>query len=129
MLSFNLHLRSENHRSANRADYSVLLVGNTPSQSLELAFWSDHVWAEAYDTTQADRFVHGQDAAWHTTSVPRSYSVLVQHQQFTLSSDGPMLLSGAGLPAPVHRPALHPVASWRGAWRSVVHRGAVWPCW
>ncbi len=95
VLTFSLQLRSESHSSTNRAGYSVVLVGNDPSLALELAFWSDHVWAQTYDAAQADRFVHGQDAAWDTTSALRSYTVAVQHQQFSLSSEGTVLLRGA----------------------------------
>ena len=95
VLSFSLQMLSESHSSANRAGYSVVLVGNDPGKSLELAFWADHVWAQSYDAAQADRFVHGQDAAWDSTSAPHHYSLLVQHQQFSLSSDGTALLSGA----------------------------------
>ena len=79
VLRFKLQLRSESHRSTNRAGDSVVLVGSDPGKSLELAFWSDRVWAQTYDAAQADRFVHGLDAAWDSTSALHNYSVVVQH--------------------------------------------------
>ena len=104
-LRFQLQLPSETHSSANHAGHSVVLVDNNPSHALALAFWSDHVRAQTSDAAEANRFVHGQDAARDSTSTLRSHSVLLQHHRFTLSSGGIALLQGtwvdpsaAGLP-------------------------------
>ncbi len=92
-LSFTLRLESEAHTTANRAGYSVLFVGANATQSLELGFWANNVWAYDYDAGQSDRFVHGLDAAFDT-GVTHNYTLAVRNQQYTLSADGELLLSG-----------------------------------
>ena len=94
-LSFALQIQSEIHTSANRSGYSVVVVGHEPSQSVELAFWADQVWAQDYDAAQADRFVHGNSAAIDTTAALRQYTLSVRQQQYTLWADGNALLAGS----------------------------------
>lgn len=91
-LSFSLQVLSEAHTSSNRSGYSMVMVGADPTKALEIAFWSDHVWA--YDFNAADGFVHGADAAFDTTQV-RQYELSVRHSNFTLTGDGALLLAGA----------------------------------
>lgn len=93
-LAFTLRIDAEVHTSANRAGYSVLLVGNDPSRALELAFWDDSVWAYDHNAADADRFVRGADAAFATTTT-HDYVLAVRNHQFTLAADGGVLLSGA----------------------------------
>jgi hypothetical protein len=90
-LSFNLAVLSETHTDATRSGFSVVVVGNDPTHEIELAFWGDHVWT--YDYT-GGAFVHGADVALDT-SVLRNYSLSVSGQQYTLSADGTLLLSGS----------------------------------
>lgn len=94
-LRFALQLLTENHSSSNRSGYSVLVVGSDPTRALELAFWADRIWAYDYDTQQADRFVHGVEAAFDTTAALSSFTLLVRQQQYSLSVGGVPLLSGA----------------------------------
>ena len=94
-LSFSLQVSGETHSSANRAGFSVLAVGADPGKAIELAFWTGHVWAYDYDGGAPDRFVHGTDAAFDTASALQTYTLAVRQQQFTLSSGGSTLLSGA----------------------------------
>lgn len=94
-LSFNFQLISEGHTSANRAGYSMVLIGADPSHSLEVDFWTDHVWAQDYDAAQPDRLVHGVDAAFDTTAAFNTYTLAVSANSFTLSTAGTPLLAGA----------------------------------
>ena len=94
-IAFSLQLLAETHSSPNRAGYTLLMVGAQATRALELGFWADHIWAQRYDGSQADRFVHDLDAAFDTTAALASFSLVVQQQQFTLSANGTPLLSGA----------------------------------
>ena len=93
-LSFSLRIESETHVGANRAGYSVVVVGADPTQSVELSFWAGNVWVPDYIESDPDRFVHGLDVAFDTTVALRSYQLSVRNQQYTLSSDTTLLLSG-----------------------------------
>lgn len=104
-LRFTLQVVNESHDSANRAGYSVVMVGSDPSKALELSFWSDQVWAADYVASDADRFVHGAGAAVDNTAAPHDWLLSVRNQQFALAADGSVLLAGslrnytaAGLP-------------------------------
>jgi hypothetical protein len=94
-LSFNLKVVSEAHTSNNRAGYSVVVVGADPTHAVELSFWSGNVWVPDYVAGDPDRFVHGQDAAFDTMGAFRTYLLSVRNQQYTFSSGGVTLLSGA----------------------------------
>ena len=94
-LTFNLQIVSESHTSANRAGYSVVMIGADPRHSLEIDFWADHVWAQDYDPAQPDRLVHGVDAAFDTTAAVTTYTLAASANSFTLSSAGLPLLAGA----------------------------------
>lgn len=92
-LSFSLNVLSETHSSSNRSGYSVVMVGADPTQALELAFWSDSVWAYDYDALSPDRFVHGAGAAINSGN--HDYQLSVRNSGFTLTSDGSPLFAGA----------------------------------
>lgn len=92
-LDFTVRILGENHGSnTNRAGFSLIFVGQDPTHSLELAFWTDSVWAYHYDTNQS-AFVHGASAALNT-GPSRNYSLQVLNQQFSLLSGSTVLLSG-----------------------------------
>ncbi len=94
-LSFSLQMLGETHDSPNRAGFSLVLVGAQASRALELDFWADHIWAQKYDASQPDRFVHDADMAFDTTAALTPYTLAVRQQQFTLLAGGTALLSGA----------------------------------
>lgn len=91
-LDFTLRINDETHSNNNRAGFSLLFVGADPTRSLELAFWTNEVWA--YQHT-GSAFVHGAGAGLDTTSALRSYTLAVSNQQFTLSTGGSLLFGGA----------------------------------
>ncbi len=94
-LSFSLRVLTEAHLSDNRAGYVMTLVGSDPTRSLELSFWSGNVWAQRYDASQPDRFVHGPDAAFDTTAAATVYTLAVRAGSYTLKAGGATLLAGA----------------------------------
>jgi len=94
-LSFSLKIDSETHSSVNRAGYSVVVVGADPTKALELSFWATNIWAQDYDASQPDRFVHGPDVRFNTTAALTTYTLAVRNQQFTLSASSAVLLSGS----------------------------------
>ena len=89
-LSFSLKVLAESHTDSSRAGYSVLVVGADPTRAVEIAFWTDHVWTYDY----SGGFVHGADASFATGAM-HNYSLAVAGQQYQLSADGNLLLSGA----------------------------------
>jgi hypothetical protein len=94
-LSFSLQVQSESHGSPNRSGYSVLFVGADPTQSLELAFWQDAIWAYDIQLADPDRLVHGPEAAYDTTAALTTYLLAVRNGSYTLSAGGTPLLAGS----------------------------------
>lgn len=93
-VDFLLQLLSESHASANRAGFSLLLVGSNPAQSVELSFWENRVWVPTYDAADPDRFVQGAGASFDTTAAMTDYRLQVQGGGYTLSAGGQALFSG-----------------------------------
>ncbi len=73
----------------------MLVVGSNPTQALELAFWTDRIWAYDYDAQQADRFVHGTEVVFDTAAALTSYTLLLRQQQYSLFAGGVPVLTGA----------------------------------
>jgi hypothetical protein len=94
-LDFTVRVASEAHTSPNRAGFSLLFVGNDPARSLELAFWAGEIFAYDYVAADPDRFVHGAGVLLDTTAAQRTYTLAVANQQFSLSTGGSTLISGA----------------------------------
>lgn len=94
-LAWSLRVAAENHSSANRAGFSMVVIGSDPTHSLELAFWDSSVWAYHYDAADADRFVHGTGALLDTGSSFRDYLLTVQGNSYSLASGSTVLFSGA----------------------------------
>jgi hypothetical protein len=90
-LQFNLKVLAETHTDSSRAGFSVLVTGADPTRALEIAFWTDHVWTYDYN----GGFVHGADVAFDTTAALHSYTLAIANQQYQLSANGSLLLSGA----------------------------------
>lgn len=90
-VDFTLRVAIENHGTNDRGGYSMLFVGADTTKSIELAFWTNEVWA--YDHN-GSAFLHGVGAALDTT-VQRSYTLAVANQQFTLSAGGSLLFGGS----------------------------------
>ena len=65
-VDFTIKLLSESHTSNDRAGFSVIALSNSgPALGIELAFWTDEIWAQNSD------FTHGESSA-RSTPPPRS---------------------------------------------------------
>ncbi len=91
-VDFNLRVLQESHANANRGGFSLLLVGSQPSQSVEIAFWTDRLFAYEYVN---GAFVQGAGSLLDAQSAQRSYQVQVVGGQYTVSSNGQALFGGA----------------------------------
>jgi hypothetical protein len=85
-LAFTARLFSEQHSSANRAGFSVILLGSD-SRGIELGFWQDEIWA------QTSAFSHGAGYELDTT-LERDYRLRILGDQYFLSEGGSPILSG-----------------------------------
>ena len=94
-LTFDLRVLSESHSSANRAGFSILMVGSDPTHALELAFWTNEVFTYDYVAADADKFVHGAGALLDTTASFQQYTLKVQNQNYVLSAGAATLITGA----------------------------------
>ena len=94
-LRWQMQVVSEQHSSDNRAGFSVLMQGADQTQSLELGFWQDSVWALSYQAGGADSgFLRTETASLDTTAAVRQYTLTVQQGSFSLRVDGERVLSG-----------------------------------
>lgn len=91
-LAFRLQIVDESHIQTNRDGFSIIAIGSSNTKSLELSFWTDHVWAYNFNTT--DGFTHGPDFAFDGTTT-HDYRLQVTNQNFTLLVDNVPSLSGA----------------------------------
>jgi hypothetical protein len=88
-LSFTLAITSENHENANRAGFSVLLLGSD-SRGIELGFWGNEIWGQ----TANPLFTHGESVAIDT-SQQRSYQLRIVNETYSLMEGANTLLSGS----------------------------------
>ncbi len=95
VVTFDLKVASETHADSTRAGYSVLVLGQIASHAIELAFWTDHIWAYGYNASLGDPFFHGPDVAFDTTASLRTYTLAVAKGQYSLSVGASTLLSGS----------------------------------
>lgn len=88
-LDFSLKLLQETHADDDqRAGFSFIVTGADARKAIEIAFWTDHVWA--YTAS----FEHGVDAAFPTTA-PTDYALVVKDDAWALLAGGQPLISGA----------------------------------
>lgn len=92
-LSWRLRIVSETHANTNRGGFSLIMVGAQQQHALELAFWSDQVWAYDYAPSPIG-FSHGPGYAVDTTSA-RNYRLRVLNHEYNLFVDNTLALSGA----------------------------------
>ena len=85
-LTFDLRVLSESHSSANRAGFSIVMVGSDPTHALELAFWTNEVFTYNYVAADPVKFVHGAGAVFDTTASFQQYTLTVQNQNYVLSA-------------------------------------------
>ncbi len=88
-LSFSLSLENESHSNANRAGFSVSLLGSD-SRGVELAFWGNEIWAQQSNPP----FTHGEGINIDTT-VQRDYRLSIRSDTYVLVSGAGQLLTGS----------------------------------
>ena len=89
-----LTVLSETHNgNTNRAGFSVIAVGSDRTQSLELAFWTNEVWAYSFT---GGAFVHGAGLTLNT-SAAHDYTLRVRNNQWSLLVDGATTTLGGAL--------------------------------
>jgi hypothetical protein len=88
-----LTVLSEAHSTTDRAGFSLIAIGSNPTQSLELAFWANEVWAYGFT---GSAFVHGTGLTLTTTD-PHDYTVRVRNNQWSLLVDGAATALGGPL--------------------------------
>ena len=89
-VSFTVKLNSESHITSDRAGFSVIALGSD-SQGIELAFWSDRIWAQADDPL----FTHAEEALFDPTAALISYDLEILGDTYTLSSGASTILTGS----------------------------------
>ncbi len=87
-LDFSLKVLQEAHADNTRAGFSFIVTGADTSKAIEIAFWTDHVWA------YTSGFEHGADAAFATTGM-NDHALVVKNDEYTLSAGGSKLLEGS----------------------------------
>ncbi len=88
-LDFRLQVQSENHTSADRAGFSVILL-DQDHLGIELGFWENEIWAQSDNPL----FTHAESAAVSTTSA-HDYRLEILGSGYTLFQSGTQVLAGS----------------------------------
>ena len=86
-IRFNIKIESETHNNNDRAGFSVIAL-SSDLEGLELAFWTDEVWA------QLQPFTHGEGIQFDTARLLQ-YDLAVQDDSYSLYCQGTQILQGA----------------------------------
>lgn len=91
-VTFSVQVVAENHSSANRAGFSVIVL-SSDKKGIELGFWNNEIWAQN-DAQTGGLFTHGEGSAFDTTASLRLYELVIHGTNYTLFSGGTTILSG-----------------------------------
>lgn len=97
-----LRVDRETHRSAHRAGFSWLVLGDD-GRGIELGFWTNEIWAQS-----GSDFRHAEGAALDTTARPTPYELRVAGDEYTLWTAQRKLLEG-------------PLRSYAQHWHPIYH--------
>lgn len=92
-MTFSLRVDGETSSSVNRGGFSLVVVGQDPTQGLELVFRTSEVFAYDYVAGDPDRFVHGPGFAY-TAGMPLNLVLTVAQNSWTLNHQGQIVMSG-----------------------------------
>lgn len=92
MVNFAIRVPIQSNSNPDRAGFSMLFVGNDPTQSIELAFRTQEVFAYEYVN---GAFVQGASAAFNVGFTQHSYTLSVANGAYSLSAMGNVLISGS----------------------------------
>jgi hypothetical protein len=93
---FTMRLRSEEHRSADRAGFSVIAI-SSDRRGLELAFWMNEVWAQN-DSNNGPAyayFTHGEGAGLDANAGLVQYDLAFLGSTYWVLAGGGQVLTGA----------------------------------
>lgn len=93
-MTFSLRLDGDNSPSPNRGGFSLVVVGQDPTQSLELVFENGEVYSYDYVAGDPDRFVRGAGFTY-AAGTPLNLVFTVAQNTWTLNHQGQIVLSGA----------------------------------
>ena len=88
-LLFSVRISSEVHNNANRAGFSVIVLGED-QRGIELGFWEDTIFAQA----DSPLFTHAEDVTFSTTNAAVDYALTMRATNYVLTAGGAPLLSG-----------------------------------
>jgi hypothetical protein len=88
-LRLTLQVTAETHQSAHRSGVSLIVLG-ADRRGIELAFWTDRLWAQA----DSPLFTHAEEGLIDTTRGFVEYTVAVSGNAYTVTADGIPVLSG-----------------------------------
>ncbi len=89
-LSFDVTVDAESHASADRAGFSLILLGSD-KRGVELGLWAGQVWAQS----NAPQFTHAAGSTgFDPTDGFHAYGLAVAGGTFTPSADGTTILTG-----------------------------------
>lgn len=88
-LRLTLQVKAETHQSAHRSGVSLIVLG-ADRRGIELAFWTDRLWAQA----DSPLFTHAEEGLIDTTRGFVEYTVAVSADTYTVTADGIPVLSG-----------------------------------
>ncbi len=88
---FTIQVMSETHTSPNRAGFS-LLVESSDKRGIELAFWTNEIWAQEGGSSRP--FTHAEGMTFTTTADLIAYRLSVMGDRYALAADGSTVLTG-----------------------------------
>jgi hypothetical protein len=88
-LLFTVRIAAETHSSANRAGFSVIVLGED-ARGVELGFWNDRIFVQ----TDIPLFTHGEDVAFPTTNNFVAYALRLFATNYLLEADSKTILTG-----------------------------------
>jgi hypothetical protein len=99
-VSFTAQVELEDHAGSDknsdgiddRAGFSLIVL-SSDKRGIELGFWKDRIWAQE-GGAGSTLFTQAEHAPFDTQSEPTPYTLIVQAETYTLSSNGTPILSG-----------------------------------
>ena len=97
-IRFRVKIAQETHVSSDRAGFSVIVLCSDP-MGIEIAFWTDEIWA------QSAAFTHAEGAPFDTTAGITEYDLAVKGGSYAVYTGGGKLFGGSLRGYPI----VHPV--------------------
>ena len=91
-VQFTAQILEENHANRHRAGFSLTVL-SSDLLGIELGFWSNEIWAQEGGT--ANIFTHAEGAVFDTTADLIEYELHISGSEYTLSTGGSEILTGA----------------------------------